>query len=113
MNPQELIMKATRQSSVALMFAVSLAFAAQAHTVNGESGDPPIDALKRVYLVCERASTNGTLNADGVAYCSVVFEKLARRKCETGLANAIVARREYSSKDCGRLEVLLPRTIAP
>ena len=113
MNPQELIMKATHQSSVALTFTVSLAFVAHANTINGEQSDSPGDAMKRIHLVCERATTNGAQSADDVAYCRVVFEKLERRKCETGLSQAIVARREYLSKDCGRLKVLLPKTTAP
>ena len=103
-------MKARHPSAVALTLAGMLAFAAHANSVNGGSADPPTDALRLVYLVCERASTNGTLSADGVAYCSIVFEKLERRKCETGLSQAIVSRREYSAKDCGRLRILSPKT---
>src|SRR5438309_920563 len=79
MNPQELIMTTTHQSSVALTFAALLASAAHGNTINREPVDTPIDALKRLYLVCERASTNGTLSASGVAYCSSVYEELKRR----------------------------------
>ena len=74
-------MEATHQSSVAaLTLAALLAFAAHgANTTYDEPLDRPVDALERLYRVCERASTNATLNADGAAYCSRVYEELTNR----------------------------------
>jgi hypothetical protein len=62
-----------------MMFAASLAAAANANTTNGERMETPVDSLKRLYLVCERAAINGTLSPDGVAYCSAVYDELTRR----------------------------------
>ena len=74
-------MKATHQSSVvALTLAALLTSAAQGGTATyDEPLDRPVDALERLYRVCERASTNGTLSPDGVAYCSKVYEELTSR----------------------------------
>ena len=72
-------MKAALQFSVALMVAGLLAFATHGYPINSTPIDSPVDALKRLYFVCERASANGTLSADGVAYCSIVYEQLKRR----------------------------------
>ena len=74
-------MKATHQSSfVALTFAALLTASAQGGTATyDEPIDRPVDALERLYRVCERAATNGTLSPDGVAYCSKVYEELTSR----------------------------------
>jgi len=105
-------MRATHQSWFTLMLGVSLVFAAHGNTFSGDLSDAPIDALRRIYLVCERASRNATLNADGFAYCSTVYEQLERRKCEAGNSPSNVSSDGHSSKDCERLKVLLPRTMA-
>ena len=72
-------MKAALQFAVALILAGLLAFAAHGYPINSTPIDSPVDALERLYFVCERAATNGTLSADGVAYCSMVYEQLKSR----------------------------------
>ena len=72
-------MKATHLTSVALFLAASLAFGAHANTDSHEPVERPVDALKRLYLVCDRAAMNGTLNAGGAAFCSTIYEDLKRR----------------------------------
>ena len=73
-------MNAVHQSSVvALALFAGFASLANGSVTNGEPGARPIDALERLYRVCERASTNGTLNAEGAAYCSKVYEELTTR----------------------------------
>jgi hypothetical protein len=61
------------------MLAASLAAAAHGNTISGEQSETPIDSLKRLYLVCERAAINGTLSATGVAYCSAIYDELTKR----------------------------------
>src|SRR5213083_2202659 len=96
-------MKATHQSSVALTLATLLAFAAHGNTINAEPIDTPIDALKRLYLLCERASTNGTLNAGGAAYCSIVYEELKRRAFGDNFEKLSAwARAQQSPQNAGR-----------
>jgi hypothetical protein len=38
-----------------------------------------VDALKAVYLACDRAAMHGTLGAAEIAQCSVAYEALKRR----------------------------------
>lgn len=60
---------------------VALYIAPVAHA--GQSGstgaDIPIDTLKQVYLVCERASLAGSLGTGEVMNCSIVYEELKRK----------------------------------
>lgn len=39
----------------------------------------PVDALKSVYLACERAVQSDDLTAANIRYCSTVYEELKRR----------------------------------
>jgi hypothetical protein len=72
-------MKATHQTAAALALGTLLLSAAHGSAMSGEPFDTPVDALKRLYRVCERASMNGTLSANGATFCSSVYERLKRR----------------------------------
>ena len=96
-------MKATHQTSVALTFAALLSFAAQVNAINHQPVDTPTDALERLYLVCERAATNRTLSAEGVAYCSTVYEELKRRVLDGNFEKlAAWAKALQSQQNAGR-----------
>jgi len=104
-------MKASPKFPAALSLAALLSCAAHGSTIEGAPHVAPVDPMNGVYFVCEQGkTTNGKQSADDVAYCRIVFERLERRRCETGLSQAIVGRREYSAEDCARLRTLLPKT---
>ena len=42
-------------------------------------GDTAVDALKHVYLECERAAIGGGLRGGDVMHCSIIYEELKRR----------------------------------
>lgn len=49
--------------------------AAQAHGIDAVN----VEALKKHYLECERASTRGELDRDDIMACSVVYEVVKQR----------------------------------
>lgn len=59
--------------------AVFVLLAAAAHAQPTGSVEMPIEALKTVYLNCERTAVGGGQETSEIMRCSVVYEELKRR----------------------------------
>lgn len=64
---------------MALIVLALAAPLAQSQSANSERRATTIDELKRVYLSCSDAVTDGQLNKQEVMSCSVVYEELKQR----------------------------------
>jgi hypothetical protein len=66
-------------ASMALIFAAPTAPIARGQSLDGRPKDVSIDELKRFYLACDRAASDGRLDTAAFMQCSIVYEELKRR----------------------------------
>lgn len=67
------------QSHVAMASLALCASMSFAHAATDDLAAAPIDQLKRVYLVCDRAASRQLLDVATAVHCSYVSEALLKR----------------------------------